>query len=58
MVFLPEWQPAGTAMGDERINALWLVASREQSPGLIGRYRLDFPYWGFRETEDTEDKEN
>ncbi len=54
MVFLPEWQPTDTAMGEERTNALWLVASREHSPGLIGRYRLDFPYWGFKETDDKE----
>jgi len=38
-------------MGTERINALWLVASRENSPGLIAKYRLDFPYWGFTEIE-------
>ena len=50
MVFLPEWQPANAAAGTDRVNALWLVASREHSPGLIGRYRLDFPYWGFTET--------
>jgi replicative DNA helicase len=34
---------------DERTNSLWLVASREQSPGKIGDYRLDYPYWGFEE---------
>jgi replicative DNA helicase len=28
-----------------------LVASRENSPGLIARYRLDYPYWGFTEIE-------
>jgi replicative DNA helicase len=35
----------------ERSNSLWLVASREHSPGLISRYVLDFPYWGFTEME-------
>jgi replicative DNA helicase len=49
MVFLPEWEPIDVRAGTERINALWLVASRENSPGLIARYRLDFPYWGFSE---------
>jgi len=34
---------------DERTNSLWLVASREQSPGKIADYRLDYPYWGFEE---------
>ena len=32
-----------------RRNELWLVASREHSPGLIATYRLDYPYWGFIE---------
>ena len=49
MVFLPEWEPVDVKAGIERINALWLVASRENSPGLIAKYRLDFPYWGFSE---------
>ena len=49
MVFLPEWEPIDVRAGTGRVNALWLVASRENSPGLIARYRLDFPYWGFSE---------
>ena len=28
---------------------LWLVASREHSPGLVSAYVLDYPYWGFKE---------
>jgi len=28
---------------------LWLVASREHSPGPIADYRVDYPYWGLRE---------
>ena len=51
MIFLPEWEPIAIKEGSERLNALWLVASRENSPGLIARYRLDFPYWGFTELE-------
>jgi archaellum biogenesis ATPase FlaH len=52
MVFLPEWEAVDIKAETERINSLWLVASRENSPGLIARYRLDFPYWGFTETEE------
>jgi replicative DNA helicase len=52
LIFLPEWEPVDVKEGAERINSLWLVASRENSPGLIARYRLDYPYWGFVEVED------
>jgi hypothetical protein len=51
MIFLPEWDAVDITEETERFNALWLVASRENSPGLIARYRLDFPYWGFDEVE-------
>ncbi|MFW2365726.1 MAG: DnaB-like helicase C-terminal domain-containing protein [Desulforhopalus sp.] len=30
-------------------NTLWLVASREHSPGRVADYHLDYPYWGFTE---------
>lgn len=30
-------------------NTLWLVASREHSPGRVAEYLLDYPYWGFTE---------
>ncbi|MCP3889835.1 MAG: AAA family ATPase [Desulfobulbaceae bacterium] len=33
-----------------RKNCLWLVASREHSPGRIANYHLDYPFWGFKET--------
>jgi replicative DNA helicase len=53
MVFYPDWdQMDKTAT---RSNKLWLVASREHSPGLIGRYTLDYPYWGFVEEQAPED---
>jgi len=51
LIFLPDWQAAEMRPGAERVNALWLVASREYSPGLIARYRLDFPFWGFTEED-------
>ena len=52
MVFLPDWEAVDIKAGTERINSLWLVASRENSPGLIAKYRLVFPYWGFSEIEE------
>ncbi|WP_028581558.1 bifunctional DNA primase/helicase [Desulfogranum japonicum] len=51
MVLLPDWDPFDDADPSTRVNNLWLVASREQSPGKIGSYRLDYPYWGFVEME-------
>ncbi len=50
LIFQPEAQFEETALPAERHNSLWLVASREYSPGLIARYRLDFPFWGFAES--------
>lgn len=49
LIFKPDWQVGENLPLDERCNSLWLVASRENSPGRIGRYRLDFPFWGFSE---------
>lgn len=52
IVLLPEWDPFDTKIPqNERINSLWLVASREQSPGHIAKYRSDYPYWGFTEND-------
>ena len=49
MVLLPQWDPFNREPAELRRNDLWLVASRERSPGLIASYQLDFPYWGFIE---------
>ena len=49
MMFLPDWDPVDPISSRERLSSLWLVASRENSPGKIASYRLDFPYWGFIE---------
>jgi replicative DNA helicase len=49
LIFKPDWQVGQQVAPAERSNSLWLVASRENSPGLIARYRLDFPFWGFAE---------
>ena len=54
MVLFPDWEQMEG--GAERSNLLWLVASREHSPGLVGRYTLDYPYWGFVENQMTEDE--
>jgi KaiC/GvpD/RAD55 family RecA-like ATPase len=52
LIFQPESRVEEIKSETDRINALWLVASREYSPGLIGRYRLDFPFWGFTEIDE------
>jgi replicative DNA helicase len=49
MVLLPDWDPFDSSPLEERTNNLWLVASREHSPGIIAEYRLDYPFWGFEE---------
>lgn len=49
LVFLPDWDAVNSPPPAKRVNSLWLVASREQSPGLVGKYRLDYPYWSFEE---------
>ncbi len=51
LVFAPDWDPVNSSM-DSRVNSLWLVASREHSPGLLAKYHLDYPYWGFTELEE------
>lgn len=52
MILRPEWDPFDDGAMDERMNSLWLVASREQSPGKISNYRLDYPFWGFEEMKE------
>lgn len=51
MVLLPQWDPFDDKSPEARCNELWLVASREHSPGRIAAYRLDYPFWGFIEEE-------
>jgi replicative DNA helicase len=48
LVLLPQWNHMEEELL-ERKNHLWLVGSREHSPGLVGQYVLDYPFWGFRE---------
>lgn len=58
MVLSSAWDHLVPVEQQKRINKLWLVASREHSPGLIGDYGLDYPYWGFSEEEDVSEEGN
>lgn len=49
MILSPDWDPLDPFSREERKGTLWLVASRENSPGKIAEYRLDYPFWGFKE---------
>lgn len=49
MVLYPAGLEGRTTDTGERRSTLWVVASREHSPGPIASYRLDYPYWGFVE---------
>jgi len=40
---------ARSSSAAQRTVNLWLVASREMSPGKIATYAVDYPYWCFRE---------
>jgi hypothetical protein len=51
MVLYPDWDPLSWVEGQKRKNKLWLVASREHSPGLVAEYEVDYPYWGFVERD-------
>lgn len=48
MVLYPR-QVKSETLENDRANCLWLVASRERSPGRVAEYHLDFPFWGFTE---------
>jgi replicative DNA helicase len=49
IILQPNWDPLDPLTTEVRQSSLWLVASRENSPGKIADYSLDFPYWGFKE---------
>ena len=49
MILAPGWDPLDPFSSGERESTLWLVASRENSPGKVADYVLDYPYWGFKE---------
>ena len=54
VLFSTEEQTGAAKRTDQRLN-LWLVASREHSPGLVGAYQLEYPYWSFRELAEDQD---
>jgi replicative DNA helicase len=49
MILIPAWDPLDPITSEERKSTLWLAASRENSPGKIAEYVLEYPFWGFRE---------
>ncbi len=49
IILQPDWDLLDPLSTTRRVSALWLVASREKSPGKIADYALDYPYWGFKE---------
>lgn len=50
MILAPSPGSPDAPSPEGRKSALWLVASRENSPGRVAEYVLDYPYWGFIET--------
>jgi replicative DNA helicase len=51
LVLYPETDAQKITSAADRSAHLWLVASREHSPGLVAAYQLEYPYWSFREQE-------
>lgn len=49
MILSPDWDPLDPISSTERKSTLWLVASRENSPGKVGEYTMEYPFWRFRE---------
>ena len=49
MILMPDWDLLDPISTVERKSTLWLAASRENSPGKVAEYSLEYPYWGFRE---------
>jgi len=50
LILMPDWDPLDPISEKERKSALFLVASRENSPGKVADYILEYPLWGFRES--------
>jgi replicative DNA helicase len=51
LVLYPETDAQKITSATDRSANLWLVASREHSPGLVAAYQLEYPYWSFKELE-------
>jgi replicative DNA helicase len=50
MILSPNWDPLETIGEMGRKSILWLVASRENNPGQVAEYQLDYPFWCFKES--------
>lgn len=51
LILMPQWDPMSPTIKDQRKSILWVVASREASPGKVAEYELDYPYWRFKEID-------
>ncbi|MBN1102714.1 MAG: AAA family ATPase [Deltaproteobacteria bacterium] len=50
LILAPSSGPLSESVAPEgRKSALWIAASRENNPGKVADYALEYPYWGFRE---------
>ena len=49
IIFSPDWDPLDPVSIEQRKATLWMVASRENNPGKIATYILEYPFWRFRE---------
>ncbi|MBT8339554.1 MAG: AAA family ATPase [Desulfatitalea sp.] len=49
LILMPDWDPMSPTLSEQRKNTLWMVASRETSPGRVGQYLLAYPFWRFTE---------
>jgi len=49
IILQPNWDLLDPLSTAQRVSTLWLVASREKSPGKVADYSIDYPFWGFKE---------
>ncbi len=49
MILMPNWDPLDETSTHQRKDILWLVASRENSPGQVAEYQVEYPFWRFKE---------
>ena len=49
MILMPDWDPLSPVTKQQRKSVLWVAASRENNPGRIAEYALDYPFWRFNE---------
>lgn len=49
LVLYPSPVGSDSEPGLAMTNRLWLIASREHSPGAVADYRVEYPFWSLRE---------